>query len=83
MFILLIIIVDPINVLELEYSDLLKKPQHSVFKMTKDILSCKRTTDLFYTNDIKVLIDIVTRNLTDLGPGEAVNILLKLLIISY
>lgn len=30
------------------------------------------TAGLFYTNDIKVLIDIVVRQLSDLSPGDIV-----------
>jgi hypothetical protein len=35
-----------------------------------DLLSRKTTADLFYTNDVKVLIDIVVRNIADLSPGD-------------
>jgi hypothetical protein len=37
-----------------------------------DLLSRKTTADLFYTNDVKVLIDIVVRNIADLSPGDKV-----------
>lgn len=45
---------------------------NSVLKLTTDTFSSKAAADLFYTNDIKVLIDIVTRCVTDLGPGDKV-----------
>lgn len=32
----------------------------------------EKTASLFYTNDIKVLIDIVVRQLSDLSPGDKV-----------
>ncbi|CRK96763.1 CLUMA_CG009977, isoform A [Clunio marinus] len=47
-----------------------KPPVNSVLKMLVDLFSIPETTTLFYTNDIKVLIDILVRQLSDLGPGD-------------
>lgn len=44
----------------------------SIFKMFYDLFSSDKTAALVYTNDIKVLIDMIVRQLTDLSPGEAV-----------
>lgn len=49
-------------------------PPHSVLKLFLDLFSRKPTADLFYTNDVKVLIDIVVRNITDLSPGDSVSV---------
>lgn len=46
----------------------------SVFKMFHDLFSYDRTAALFYTNDIKVLIDIIIRQLSDISPGDDVSI---------
>ncbi|KAL5275941.1 NCKIPSD family protein [Megaselia abdita] len=43
---------------------------NSVLKIFIDIFSLPETSSLFYTNDIKVLIDILVRQLTDLCAGE-------------
>jgi len=45
---------------------------NSVFKMLIDIFSDLNAAELFYTNDVRVLIDIIIRWLTDLGPGDKV-----------
>lgn len=47
-------------------------PMHSVLKLFIDIFSMDITASLFYTNDIKVLIDIVLRQLFDIPPGDKV-----------
>jgi len=47
-----------------------KSPTDSVLKLTTDVFSSQKVADLFYTNDIKVLIDIVTRCVTDLSAGD-------------
>jgi len=39
-------------------------------KMAIDLMSSPTAASLFYTNDIKVLIDVLTRFVTDLGPDE-------------
>ena len=49
-----------------------KPPINSVLKMLVDLFSIPETTALFYTNDIKVLIDILVRQLSDLSPGDVV-----------
>jgi hypothetical protein len=41
--------------------------------MFYDLFSWDKTASLVYTNDIKVLIDIIVRQLADLSPGEAVS----------
>lgn len=43
---------------------------NSVLKIFIDIFSLPETSSLFYTNDNKVLIDILVRQLTDLCAGE-------------
>lgn len=46
---------------------------NSVLKMFVDLFSTPDTSNLFYTNDNKVLIDILVRQLSDLSPGEPVS----------
>jgi len=55
-----------------------KPPVNSVLKMLVDLFSIPETTNLFYTNDIKVLIDILVRQLSDLSPGDVVSLALIL-----
>ncbi|KAK9513035.1 hypothetical protein O3M35_001317 [Rhynocoris fuscipes] len=43
-------------------------PYHSVLKLLKDLFSNSISAKLFYTNDVKVLIDIIVRQVTDLPP---------------
>ncbi|XP_073980111.1 NCK-interacting protein with SH3 domain isoform X2 [Rhodnius prolixus] len=43
-------------------------PYHSVLKLLNDLFSYSATAKLFYTNDVKVLIDIIVRQITDLTP---------------
>ena len=50
-----------------------KPPINSVLKMLVDLFSFTETTELFYTNDIKVLIDILVRQLSDLSAGDVVS----------
>ncbi|KAK9889682.1 hypothetical protein WA026_007061 [Henosepilachna vigintioctopunctata] len=45
-------------------------PPHSLIKLFMDLFSDKKTANLFYTNDTKVLIDIVVRNISDLSPED-------------
>lgn len=45
---------------------------NSVLKFAIDIYSQESTAGLLYTNDAKLLIDIVIRQLTDLSPGDKV-----------
>ena len=47
-------------------------PAHSVVKLMVDLFSEPAISRLFYTNDVKVLVDIVTRSLADLSPGDPV-----------
>ena len=49
-------------------------PQNSVYKLLSDMFSNKATAGLLYTNDAKVLIDILLRNITDLPPGTSVSV---------
>jgi len=46
---------------------------NSVIKFLSDLYSCQRTANLLYTNDAKVLIDIIVRQLNDLSPGDQVH----------
>ncbi|KAL0271998.1 UNVERIFIED_CONTAM: hypothetical protein PYX00_005141 [Menopon gallinae] len=56
---------DPVRIFDHEPA-----PQHSVLKLFIDMFSVVGTADLFYTNDVKVLIDIIVRQLADLSPGD-------------
>ena len=51
-----------------------KPPVNSVLKILVDLFSIPETTNLFYTNDIKVLIDILVRQLSDLCAGDPVSL---------
>lgn len=51
-----------------------KPPVNSVLKMLVDLFSIPETTELFYTNDVKVLIDILVRQLSDLSSGDDVSL---------
>lgn len=46
---------------------------NTVLRMFIDIFSHPDTAGMFYTNDIKVLIDIVVRQLSDLDAGSSVS----------
>ncbi|XP_039291944.1 NCK-interacting protein with SH3 domain-like, partial [Nilaparvata lugens] len=46
------------------------KYPNSVLKLIVDIFVSRKAANLFYTNDINVLIDIIVRQLTDLSPGD-------------
>lgn len=49
------------------------KPKiNSVLKILVDLFSIQETSNLFYMNDIKVLIDILVRQLSDLSAGDPV-----------
>lgn len=63
------LIEDPVQVLKLK-----KKPTNSVVKMLKDILTDPKTAELFYLNDIEVLIDIILRQLLNIPSEEMVKI---------
>lgn len=58
---------DPVRIFDHEPA-----PPHSVLKLFIDLFGCELTASLFYTNDIKVLIDIVLRQLFDIPPGDKV-----------
>jgi hypothetical protein len=47
-------------------------PAHSVLKLVIDLFSRKKTAEHFYTNDVKVAIDIIVRQLADLSAGDPV-----------
>lgn len=59
---------DPIKVVSNK-----KTAGKSLFKIIYDLFTCDKTAALFYTNDIKVLIDIIVRQLNDLSPGDEVS----------
>ncbi|XP_048510849.1 NCK-interacting protein with SH3 domain isoform X2 [Athalia rosae] len=63
-FNLLILIEDPVRIFDHQPA-----PPHSVLKLFVDLFSNSTTASLFYTNDIKVLIDIIVRQLFDISPG--------------
>lgn len=48
-------------------------PINSVLKMFVDLFIAPETANLFYTNDNKVLIDILVRQLSDLSAGDPVS----------
>lgn len=48
------------------------RPVHSVLRMMVDIFQCGYTAKLLYTNDEKVLCDIILRQLTDLPSDDKV-----------
>ncbi|XP_041977373.1 NCK-interacting protein with SH3 domain [Aricia agestis] len=56
---------DPVRIFDHEPA-----PTHSVLKLGIDLFSRKRTADHFYTNDVKVAVDIIVRQLADLSPGD-------------
>lgn len=62
---------DPVHIFDHEPA-----PAHSVLKLVIDLFSRKKTSEHFYTNDVKVAIDIIVRQLADLSPGDTVSILL-------
>ncbi|XP_014274877.1 NCK-interacting protein with SH3 domain [Halyomorpha halys] len=45
-------------------------PCNSVLKLLMDLFENPCTAELFYTNDVRVLIDIIVRQLTDLPPKD-------------
>jgi hypothetical protein len=59
---------DPVRIFEHQ-----PVPPHSVLKLFVDLFSTAQTATLFYTNDTKVLIDIIVRQLADLSPGDNVS----------
>lgn len=59
---------DPLNFFE----DTPKAVPNAVLKLFIDLFSTAETAALFYSNDNKVLIDILVRQLSDLSAGDAV-----------
>lgn len=59
---------DPVHIFDHEPA-----PAHSVLKLMIDVFSRKKTAEHFYTNDVKVAIDIIVRQLADLSPGDSVS----------
>ncbi|XP_026744474.1 NCK-interacting protein with SH3 domain isoform X2 [Trichoplusia ni] len=57
---------DPVHIFDHEPA-----PAHSVLKLAIDVFSRKKTAEHFYTNDVKVAIDIIVRQLADLSPGDS------------
>ncbi|XP_011305468.1 NCK-interacting protein with SH3 domain [Fopius arisanus] len=64
---------DPVRIFDHEPA-----PPHSVLKLFIDLFGSEITASLFYTNDVKVLIDIVLRQLFDIPPGEKRRLYLEL-----
>ena len=60
---------DPLNIFEHT-----KPAANSVLKMFVDLFSTPETASMFYTNDNKVLIDILVRQLSDLSAGDSVSV---------
>ncbi|XP_029177504.1 NCK-interacting protein with SH3 domain [Nylanderia fulva] len=56
---------DPIRVFDHE-----PQPPHSVLKLFIDLFNNDAIASLFYTNDVKVLVDIILRQLFDMFPGD-------------
>ena len=60
-------IADPVRMFEHEPC-----PPDAVLKFFSDVYASPDTSDLLYTNDANVLLDIIIRQLTDLPPGDKV-----------
>ena len=63
-----VIIDDPVKMFEHE-----PQPPDSVMKFLQDLYSSPETSSILYTNDAKVLVDIILRHLIDLSPGDIVS----------
>nr|KAG5691816.1 hypothetical protein BaRGS_016628 [Batillaria attramentaria] len=48
------------------------EPPNSVLKLFHDLYSDPATSDLLYTNDAKVLMDVIIGRLTNLSPGDKI-----------
>lgn len=59
---------DPTKVLN--HAELTARPCNSVLKMLIGLFANQKTADLFYLNDIHVLIDIIARQLADTQPAD-------------
>ncbi|XP_014209971.1 NCK-interacting protein with SH3 domain isoform X2 [Copidosoma floridanum] len=57
--------VDPVRIFDHEPA-----PPNSILKLFIDLFTSDETASLFYTNDIKILIDIILRQLFDISPGD-------------
>lgn len=71
----IIITEDPVRIFDHQPA-----PPHSVLKLFVDIFSNDVTASLFYTNDIKVLIDIIVRQLFDISPGVKVTCTVRITV---
>lgn len=58
---------DPLAMFEHE-----PRPPHSILKMMRDMYSTRATASIFYTNDERVVCDIIIRQLTDLPADDKV-----------
>jgi len=63
----------------------IKEPNipNSLIKMMLDLFSHNTTASLFYTNDLLVVIDIITRQLSDLNPDDKVSVFTVSLLCMY
>ncbi|KAM9814172.1 NCK-interacting protein with SH3 domain [Neosynchiropus ocellatus] len=43
---------------------------HSVLKFLQDVFASHETADIFYSSDMRVMIDIAVRQISDLSPGD-------------
>lgn len=55
----------------------------AVLKFVTDIFSSRDTSEFFYALDMKVLIEIVLRQMADLSPGAGVGLYLSALYLSF
>lgn len=55
---------DPVKIFDHE-----PQPPDAVMKFLQDLYSSPQTSSILYTNDAKVLVDIILRHLIDLSPG--------------
>ncbi|MPC96740.1 NCK-interacting protein with SH3 domain [Portunus trituberculatus] len=60
---------DPLAMFEHE-----PRPPNSILKMMRDMYSTRATASIFYTNDERVVCDIIIRQLTDLPADDKVGI---------
>lgn len=56
------------------FEDAPKAVPNAVLKLFVDLFATAETAALFYSNDNKVLIDILVRQLSDLSAGDAVSV---------
>ena len=61
---------DPVKMFEFK-----PQPPNSVLKLFHDLYADLTTADLLYTNDAKVLMDIIVGRLSNLSPGDEVCVL--------